>query len=123
MKVLPLKGVKSFHAMRSFNHVLLGLKMLPAHMAKDYDKFYAEIEARGEAAMEAAIREATAFVALDQDEIENVLSFVTDANDVPIGAANIKNLAPDQIFEGLVSVFLEISRIKIDLVTADEKKK
>jgi hypothetical protein len=108
--------------MRAYSLALLGLKMLPEHMGKEFSEFYAEIEARGQEAIEAAIRHAVSFVALEDEEIENVLAFVTDANGVPISSANIKNLGPNEIKEAIVAVFIEISKIKVNLVTSEEKK-
>jgi hypothetical protein len=36
---------------------------------------------------------------------------------------NIKNLTPDEIFEIVVAVGMEFSRIKIELISEAEKKK
>lgn len=123
IKVLPLAGINSFHASQAYKHVLLGLKMLPQYSTQKFSTFYADIEARGPEAIEEAIREAVAFVRLEPNEIETVLSFTTDPNGIPYCSANIANLTPEKIFEGIVAVFLEISKIPINLVTPSEKKK
>ncbi len=123
MKVLPLKGYKSLRALNAFHALLLGLKMLPMHMGEDYQTFFASFDNKSDAEKETALRQAAAFVELGQDEVDAIVSFATDANGVPYGEANIKNLDPEQLFEIIVAVCMEIGRIKIDLATKDEKKK
>jgi hypothetical protein len=123
IRVLPLKGHKSLRVLNAFNSLLLGLKMLPAYMTQDYQTFFASFEDKSDAEKEAALRQAAAFVELSPDEIDAIASFATDANGVPYSHANIKNLGPDELFEIVVAVCMEIVKIKIDLVSSDEKKK
>ncbi len=123
MKLLPLKGYKSLRVLNAFHSLLLGLKMLPVHMATDYQAFFASFKTMTDAEKETALRQAIAFVKLEPDEIEAIVSFATDANGVPYSAANVHNLAPDELFEIIVAVCMEIGRIKVDIVTEDEKKK
>lgn len=123
MKLLPLKGYKSLKALNAFHALLLGLKMLPAYVSEDYESFYGRFKEYDEAKKESFIREAAVFVQLQQDEVEALLGFCADKNGVPYGKANIDSLSPDQIHDAIVSVCMEIGRIKIDLVTDEEKKK
>lgn len=123
IKVLPLKGFKSLRALNTFNTLLLGLKMLPAYIREDYETFYGSFVDKTEEEKEKLLREALAFVPLQQDEIEAVLSFAADPNGIPYTAANVKNLSVDQIFETVTAVCMAIGRIKIDLVSESEKKK
>lgn len=122
-KVLPLKGYKSLRALNAFHSLLLGLKMLPAHIGEDYETFFASFKDKTEAQKETLLREAVAFVQLSQEEVGALISFATDRNGVPYGPANEGNLTPDELFEVIVAVCMEIGRIKIDLVSEEEKKK
>jgi hypothetical protein len=72
---------------------------------------------------EALLREAVSLVSLQDDEIAALLSFCKDKNGVPYTAVNIGNLGFNEIHEAIVAVCMEIGRIKVDLVSEDEKKK
>ncbi len=122
-QVLPLKGYKSLKALNAFHALLLGLKMLPAYMSVDYQEFYASFKSMDDSKKERSLREAAAFVQLTSDEVDSLISFSTDRNGVPFSAVNSSNLSPDEIFEIIVHVCMEIGRIKIDLVSEEEKKK
>lgn len=123
MKLLPLQGYASLKALNAFHTLLLGLKMLPAYMSVSYQDFYASFSEKDEAQKETALREAAAFVQLSPEEVGALISFATDKNGVPYSPVNQKNLSPKDIFEIIVAVCMEIGRIKIDLVSSDEKKK
>ncbi len=122
MKVLELRGYKALRAMNAFHTLMLGLKMLPAYMAESYEDFYGRIEMMPEVDQEKMIREAVMFVNLQQDEVEAIACFCTDANGVPYTSENIKNLGPKDIVEMIVAVCVKISQIKINFVTEAEKK-
>lgn len=123
MKVLELKGYKSLRALNAFHTLVLGLKMLPCNIVKSYEEFFKEFETKSEVEKETMLREAACFVELSTDELEALASFCVDANGVPFERANIARLTPDVLIEIIVSVSMAISKIKIDLVTEDEKKK
>ncbi len=123
MKILPLQGYKSLRALNAFHSLLLGLKMLPAYMHLDYPAFFESFTDQTDEQKEKALREAAAFVQLTEEEVNALVSFSTDTNGIPYGPSNIGNLKPDRIFEIIIAVCMEISRIKIDLVTESEKKK
>ncbi len=122
-KVLPLKGYKSLKALNAFHTLLLGLKMLPAYIGVDYQEFYAAFKTKTEGQKETALREAAAFVQLSPDEVEAIISFATDKNGIKYSDVNASNLDPGEIFEIIVAVCMEIGRIKIELVSEEEKKK
>lgn len=123
MKLLPLKGYKSLKALNAFHTLLLGLKMLPAHVMTDYESFFGAFKEKTDAEKETLIREAVLFVPLENEEVESLLSFVCDKNGVPYGPHSIKNLTPDMIHEAIVAVCIEIGKIKITLLSEEEKKK
>lgn len=124
MKVLELKGYRSLRALNAFNTLLLGLKMLPAYMQFTYEEFYEKVAKEADdAERETLIREAAMFVELSEDEVAALASFCADPNGVPYDATNLKSLSPDHILEIVVAVCMEISRIKIDMVSKSEKKK
>lgn len=123
VKVLPLQGYKSLRALNAFNALLLGLKMLPIYITENYETFYESFKERSEDEKEKLIRQAVLFVQLEKDEVDSLLSFCTDKNGVPYDDTNIKNLKPDQLHECIVSVCMEIGKIKIEILSEAEKKK
>lgn len=122
MKVLELKGYNSLKALNAFHTLLLGLKMLPAYMGESYEDFYSRISELDEIDQEKLIREAALFVQLEKDEIIALTSFCTDANGIPYRAENMNNLSPKELVEIIVAVSMQISRMKIGLVSDKEKK-
>lgn len=122
MKVLELKGYKSLRALNAFHALMLGVKMLPQYLGESYEEFYSRINAMPESDQEKIIKEAALFVELQKDEVEALVCFCTDANGVPYGPENLKNLNPAQLIDVIVSVCMEIAKFKIDLVNESEKK-
>lgn len=122
MKVLELKGFKSLKALNVFHSLMLGLKMLPSYASEGYEEFFERVQKMPPHDQEKLIREAVLFVNLERDEVEALTAFVADANGVPYGPENLKSMGPDQIFEMIVAVSLEVAKIKIDFVTETEKK-
>lgn len=123
IKTTELKGIKSLKALNAFSALLLGVKMLPAYLSETYEDFLHQVHLMPREDQAKIFREAVAFVDLDQSEIEGVVSFCIDANGVPYGPANIKNLSPKDLVEMIVEVMLLIADFKIDLVSDSEKKK
>jgi hypothetical protein len=122
MKVLEIKGYKSLKALNAFHTLMLGLKMLPSYMGESYEDFYSRISEMDESGQEKLIREAVLFVELQKEEVEAVLGFCADSNNVPYGPENLKSLSPDKIVEMIVAVCKEIAKIKINFVSEAEKK-
>ncbi len=122
MKILPLKGYKSLRALNGFHALLLGLKMLPAHILEDYETFYSSFTEKTESEKEKLLKESVMFVQLGQDEVEALVSFATDKNGIPYSTVNVKNLSAGEMFEIIVAVCMEIGKIKIELVSEAEKK-
>jgi hypothetical protein len=122
MKMLELKGYKSLKALNVFHSLMLGLKMLPAYQSQSYEDFFALVSEMPPADQEKLVREAALFVELQRDEVEALICFVADPNGVPYTSENLKSLKPNEIFEIVVAVSMEISKIKIDFVTSSEKK-
>lgn len=123
MKVLPLKGYKSLRALNAFHVLLLGLKMLPAYLEEDYETFYEGFSHRSDAEKEKLLREAILFVNLQPEEVMALIAFATDKNGIGYTEVNSRNLGPDELVECMVAVCMEIGRIKIELLSQDEKKK
>jgi hypothetical protein len=122
-KVLELKGFKSLRALNAFHALLLGMKMLPDYINFSYESFFKIFEEKTDKEKETLIREAVLFVELDKEEVAAIACFCTDKNGVPYEKHNIDNLKPNELHEIIVAVCMEISKIKIDLVSEDEKKK
>lgn len=123
MKVLPLVGFKSLKALNAFHTLLLGLKMLPAYVEMPYEKFYESFDEMSDAEKENCVRQAVLHVPLNEEEFQALAGFATDANGIGISKENIANFTPDQMYEMLVAVCLEIGKIKIEILTKAEKKK
>jgi hypothetical protein len=122
MKVLELKGFKSLRALNSFSALVLGLKMLPSYAQESYESFYSKVQLMDDKDKIEIFKEAAMFVELQKEEVEALLSFCVDPNGIPYKSENLNNLSPDQIVDCIVAVCMEISKIKIDLITDDEKK-
>lgn len=121
-KVTELIGFKGWKAFNVFHRLMLGVKMLPLYAAESYEEFFARVEAMSDHDKEVIIREAAIFVPLEEDEIIDVISCCQDSNGVPLGKAQLKSMKHNEIFECLVAVAIEISKIKVNFVTDNEKK-
>lgn len=122
IKVSPLTGYKSLRALNAYNTLLLGLKMLPSYMNESYESFYERVNEMPPADQEKLIREAALFVELQKDEVEALVGFCVDANGVAYGPEQLKSLGTEKIFEMIVAVCCEISKIEISILSASEKK-
>jgi len=122
MKVLPLRGFRSLRALNAFHTLMLGLKMLPAYAGESYEDFFARIDSMPEIDQKKMIKEAALFVERQPQEVEALVCFCADANGVPYGPENLRNLDPSQLVEIIVSVCFEVCKIKIDFLSEDEKK-
>lgn len=121
--IKPLKGLKSLKVFNVFHRVMLGLNMLPAYINEPYEKFYDRIGSLSEDEQSKLIKEALVFVDLEPEEVECVVCFCEDKNGVPFGKENLRNLKPDEILEMIRGVLVQIAKIKISLLSEDEKKK
>lgn len=123
MKTRPLVGFKSLQALNVFSTLMMGLKMLPAYRGETYEAFLERIQAMPEDDQRNMIRQAAVFVDLKQEEVEALASFAEDANGIQYGPANLKSMGPVEIVDLIVAVCMDIAKIKVNLVTEDEKKK
>lgn len=123
IKILPLVGYKSLRALNAFSTLLLGLKMLPIYLDQDYVTFYESFKDKSDGEKESALRQALAFVNLTQEEVEALASFATDSNGIAYTSVNLKTIGAEDLFEILIAVCMEIGRIKVELVSDEEKKK
>lgn len=122
MKVLEICGSKGFLAFQSFNHLMLGLKMLPAYLGETYEDFLDRITIMEPSDQMKMIREAAMFVKLEEDELKAIICFCTDKNGVPYSSENLKSLNPAQIIDIVCEVCFRISQFKITFVSESEKK-
>ena len=122
IQVLPLRGFNSLKALNAFSALLLGLKMLPAYIAITMEDFYGAFIEMSEGEKEARLREAVAFVKLEQDEVESIICFTKDKNGITHSRENLKNLDVKELHEIIVAVCMEIGKIKISLTSESEKK-
>lgn len=123
LEVSGLSGYKGWRAYNVYHKLLLGLKMLPLYQHETYEDFFARIEEMPEEDQEKILREAVLFVDLELDEVLIMIGCIQDKNGIPYGPQQLKGMRPEEIFEALVSVAVKVSKIKINFVTKDEKKK
>lgn len=121
-KVLELRGLRSYLAFVAFNSLMLGVKMLPAHMSETYEEFFTRVQAMQLEDQVKVIREAALLVPMPKDDLELLVSFCTDKNGIPYDSTNMGNLGPAEIFEVVVAVCTELAKIKVTLISEDEKK-
>lgn len=121
--VSPLTGFRSLRVLNVFSSLLLGLKMLPESRNVTYVEFLASYKDKTDEEKETDLRHALQFVELDEEEVNALVHFASDPNGIPYSSANVKNLSADEIFEICIAVLMEFSKIKITLVSEDEKKK
>lgn len=120
--VRRLEGLPSLRVLNVYHSLMMGVKMLPSYLGETYEAFFARVEAMTPEDREKVIREAALLVKLEDEEVEALIGFCADANGVPFSKANIKSLSPDQIYEMIIAVTVECSKIKVNFVTAAEKK-
>jgi hypothetical protein len=124
-KLLPvseLKGYKSYTAMIAFQHLMIGLKMLPAYLGESYEDFFERIQAMPSEDQIKILYQAAAFVKLDEEDLACIICFCKDKNGVPFSAQNLKSLGPDELMNVIVSVCAEIVKINIGFLSEKEKK-
>lgn len=122
VKVLPLVGLKSLRLINVYQALMIGYCMVPRYAKEDIHGFLEQLKQGPERELENVIRTAASVVELDGNEIEAVVSFAADPNGIPYGKANVGNLGPGDLHEIIVAVMMEVTRIKVDLVTPEEKK-
>jgi hypothetical protein len=122
IKVLPLEGLKSLRAFNVYHTLLLGYKMLPSRIGMRYEEFLEEFEGSGEEEKRKILREAVAFVPIEQEELDAVTCFCCDKNGIAFSKVNTSRMAPDELIDIIVAVCMEMSRIKLYVISEEVKK-
>lgn len=122
VKVLELKGIKSLRAFNSFHTLVLGLRMLPEYMSVSDEDFGNRLESLPPEAKVKVIRQAVKHVPLEEDDVNALMLFAADPNNVPYDKTNIDNLNPVDLSECIVAVCFEMSKIKPTIISEAEKK-
>lgn len=120
--VSKIEGPKGLRALNVYTTALMGLKMIPEYMGEAWESFLERFGALSTEEKVRALTQAVSIIEFKQDELEAIICFCKDKNGVPFDSTNIKNLDPRDMVKVIVSVALEVSKFKIDLVTAEEKK-
>lgn len=123
MTVAPLVGYRALRAVNAFHTLLMGLKMTPAYIGEPYEKFFEAFEDMPEAEKEKLLRLAVTLVPMTEEEVLAIAEFAKDSNGIAVRKEAVAGMKPDQLFEIVVMVGMEISRVKIDILSKDEKKK
>ena len=122
VKLLPLQGLKSVHALCAFNALLFGLHCTPAHAAKSEEEFYGWFDNLSDEDKQKNIRYSVALCKLSEEEMLDLLAFCADANGIPFGRENLSAATPDYIVECIVAVCMAIANIKLKTVGENLKK-
>ncbi len=122
MKVLEFKGTESLAALNSFMVLVIGLKMQPAHIPKDFDQFLEELSEMSDEKRERLLRHAASIVPLSPEEVLAMARFCTDKNGIPFQAASLKRMDPKELITVIVTVAMELSKIQVHMVSEEEKK-
>jgi hypothetical protein len=122
LKVLPLVGLKSLRAFNVYHTLLLGYKMLPAKIGMTYEDFLTEFYEIDQKEKEKVLRQAIAFVPIEQEELDALTCFCCDTNDIPLTKINTKGMTPKELIDVVVAVCLELSKIKLYSINEDVKK-
>lgn len=122
INVLPLKGLKSFAAYRALTALLFGYKMLPAHVGETYEEWFPKFAAMDSAGKEKVIRQALLFVQLTEAELEDLACFATNKHGVPHTSVTLAALDAGEIHEILTAVCMAFDKVRVYLVTPEEKK-
>ena len=122
LKVLSFEGLKSLRAFNVYHSLLLGYKMLPSKITMTYEDFLNEFDGATDEEKEKTIREAAAFVPIEQDELDALTSFCADTNGIPYTRVNTAKMTPAQLVDIIVAVCMEISKIKLYSIGEDVKK-
>jgi hypothetical protein len=126
MQVLPIKGLKSWDALKGLSALLLGyycLAMPGKNEYESFDQFFESFAWISDEEKEKIIRTAILFVKIEHWEVEALTSFVTDKNGIPYSSASLKNMSLKDLIEIVVAVCLEMGKIQISILSEDEKKK
>lgn len=122
VKLLPLRGLKSVHALCSFNALLFGLHCTPEHAGKSEEEFYNWWDALSHSDKEKYIVYAIGLCKLSEEEMLDLLAFCADANGIPLGRENITSAKPDYIVECIKTVCMAIADIKLKSIGENLKK-
>lgn len=122
MNILPLKGPKSVRALQAFQVLVLCGNMLPEYMGMPREDYAQMADELDEEAKEKLLRKILVTIPTQDEEIYVLAGFVTDKHGVPYSKVNIDNLGPGEIVEILVAVCMALSKIKVTMLTDEEKK-
>ena len=122
LKVLPLEGLKSLRAFNVYHTLLLGYKMLPAKIGMTYEDFLTEFDKSSDEEKSKVLREAAAFVPIEQEELDAVTCFCCDKNEIPFTKVNTGKMTPKELIDVVVAVCLEMSRMKLYSISEEVKK-
>lgn len=122
VNLLPLKGLKSVHALCAFNALLFGLHCTPAHAAKSEEEFYGWFDALPAPDKEKNILYSIGLCKLSEEEMLDLLAFCADTNGIPLGRENLTGCGPAYITECIKTVCMAIADIKLKSVGENLKK-
>lgn len=122
IKTKELEGYESFLALQVWYKVMIGYKMFAPNAHFELEKFFEHLGDMDDAEKEKCVREALLITPLSKEDIELVSVFCSDANGVSFKQENMRKLSPSQVHDILAKVFMEITKIKINLLSEDEKK-
>lgn len=115
VNVEEIKGIKGLYGFKAMQTLLLSYYLLPEFKKKNqsYQDFLKEFSAMDETQKRDILNKALYFAGIDPKEIEALMCFCKDKNGISYSKANINNLTFEEIFEIIIEVCLEISKLKV----------
>ena len=110
-----IKGIKGLYAFKALQTLLLSYFLLPEFKIQNekYDDFLRRFSEMDDGEKKEVLNKALYFAGIEPAEIEALICFASDSNGVPYCKNNINNLSVEQLFNLIIDVCLEVSKIKV----------
>lgn len=123
IKVLPLKGYPGYRALCSYSALVWGMKMVPQFFTLNVAQFEEDyLKSLPLDQQFDHFKRGAEIVKLTEEESNDFIAVCADPNGVRYSRENVNNLDPIQFRDLLATVAFEIYKIKIDSITAEQKK-
>lgn len=122
-KVTDLIGLKGWNAYSVFQRLMIGVKMLPFYDQMSYEEFYNYLDELPPQEQLKYIKQALLLVKMEGSEVLTLIECCSDPNGIAYGEAHLKSMPLDKMFDLMVEACVELSKIKINFISEDEKKK
>lgn len=114
--ILPIRGTKSIAAVSAVIRSLAGLMLLPLALQyknTDGEDVFVNIQDQPKDKQRKICQDAVIYCPPDEEALQLLYTFVTDANNAPLTASNINGYGPDVLLAMLVDIYMEIINITV----------